>query len=148
MFPPPARSRARKATRPAPPLQGRNEGILTVSLGARSYDIFFANGVFPLFQEWVGRFFRGDAVFVVTDRTVSSISGKDSQKWLSGIPHHVVSLPPGEGEKHGDTVREIYSFLAGKGAGRDSLGVAFGGGVVGDLAGFAAATLPPGRRRV
>ena len=117
-----------------------NEGILTVSLGERSYDIFFANGVFPLFQEWVGRFFRGDAVFVVTDRTVSSIYGKDIQKWLSGIPHHVFSLPPGEGEKHGDTVREIYSFLAGKGAGRDSLVVAFGGGVVGDLAGFAAAT--------
>ncbi|HJX74416.1 MAG TPA: 3-dehydroquinate synthase [Candidatus Deferrimicrobiaceae bacterium] len=117
-----------------------NEGILTVSLGDRSYDIFFANGVFPLFQEWVGRFFRGDAVFVVTDRTVFSIYGKDIQKWLSGIPHHVFSLPPGEGEKHGDTVREIYSFLAGKGAGRDSLVVAFGGGVVGDLAGFAAAT--------
>jgi 3-dehydroquinate synthase len=117
-----------------------NEGILTVSLGDRSYDIFFANGVFPLFQEWMGRFFRGDAVFVVTDRTVSSIYGKDIQKWLSGIPHHLFSLPPGEGEKHGDTVREIYSFFAGKGAGRDSLVVAFGGGVVGDLAGFAAAT--------
>ncbi|MGZ8461914.1 MAG: 3-dehydroquinate synthase [Candidatus Deferrimicrobiaceae bacterium] len=117
-----------------------NKGILTVSLGDRSYDIFFANGVFPLFQEWVGRFFRGDAVFVVTDRTVSSIYGKDIQKWLSGIPHHMFSLPPGEGEKHRDTVLEIYSFLAGKGAGRDSLVVAFGGGVVGDLAGFAAAT--------
>src|SRR3990170_1438075 len=120
--------------------KGVNEGILTVSLGDRSYDIFFANGVFPLFQEWVGRFFRGDAVFVVTDRTVSSIYGKDIQKWLSGIPHHMFSLPPGEGEKHRDTVLEIYSFLAGKGAGRDSLVVAFGGGVVGDLAGFAAAT--------
>jgi 3-dehydroquinate synthase len=117
-----------------------SEGILTVSLGDRSYDIFFANGVFPLFQEWVGRIFRGDAVFVVTDRTVSSIYDKDIQKWLSGIPHHVLSLPPGEGEKHGDTVREIYSFFAGTGAGRDALVVAFGGGVVGDLAGFAAAT--------
>jgi 3-dehydroquinate synthase len=120
--------------------EGVNEGILTVSLGDRSYDIFFANGVFPLFQEWVGRFFRGDAVFVVTDKTVSSIYDKDIQKWLSGIPHHVLSLPAGEGEKHGDTVREIYSCFAGKGAGRDSLVVAFGGGVVGDLAGFAAAT--------
>ncbi len=117
-----------------------NKGILTVSLGDRSYDIFFANGVYPLFQEWVARCFRGDPVFVVTDRTVFSIYGKDIQKWLSGIPHEIFSLPPGEGEKHGDTVREIYSFLSSKGAGRDSLVVAFGGGVVGDLAGFAAAT--------
>jgi 3-dehydroquinate synthase len=117
-----------------------NDGILTVSLGDRSYDIFFASGVYPLFQEWVTRFFRGEGVFVVTDRNVSSIYGEDIRKWLSGIPHDVLSLPPGEQEKHGDTVREIYSFLARSGAGRDSLVVAFGGGVVGDLAGFAAAT--------
>ena len=117
-----------------------NDGILTVSLGDRSYDIFFASGVYPLFKEWVTRFFRGEGVFVVTDRNVSSIYGEDIRKWLSGIPHDVLSLPPGEQEKHGDTVREIYSFLARSGAGRDSLVVAFGGGVVGDLAGFAAAT--------
>src|SRR4030067_760246 len=36
-----------------------NDGILTVSLGDRSYDIFFASGVYPLFQEWVTRFFQG-----------------------------------------------------------------------------------------
>jgi 3-dehydroquinate synthase len=117
-----------------------NDGILTVSLGDRSYDIFFASGVYPLFQEWVTRFFQGEGVFVVTDRNVFSIYGEDIRKWLSGIPHDVLSLPPGEQEKHGDTVREIYSFLARSGAGRDSLVVAFGGGVVGDLAGFAAAT--------
>jgi 3-dehydroquinate synthase len=117
-----------------------NDGIITVSLGDRSYDIFFGTGVYPLFQEWVTRFFRGTSVFVVTDRTVHSIYGDDLRKWLSGVPHDVLPLPPGEERKSWDAVQEIYSFLARKGAGRDSLVVAFGGGVVGDLAGFAAAT--------
>lgn len=117
-----------------------NDEIITVSLGDRSYDIFFGTGVYPLFQEWVTRFFRGTPVFVVTDRTVHSIYGDDLVKWLSGVPHDVLSLPPGEERKRWDAVQEIYSFLARKGAGRDSLVVAFGGGVVGDLAGFAAAT--------
>jgi len=40
-----------------------NDGILTVSLGDRSYDIFFASGVYPLFQEWVTRFFQGRGRF-------------------------------------------------------------------------------------
>ena len=117
-----------------------NDGIITVSLGDRSYDIFFGTGVYPLFQEWVTRFFRSTPVFVVTDRTVHSIYGDDLGKWFSGVPHDVLSLPPGEERKRWDAVQEIYSFLARKGAGRDSLIVALGGGVVGDLAGFAAAT--------
>jgi 3-dehydroquinate synthase len=117
-----------------------DDAIITVSLGDRSYDIFLGTGAYPLFQEWVTRSFRGTPAFVVTDRTVFSIYEDDIRKWLSGIPHDVLPLPPGEEEKHWETVQEIYSFLARKGAGRDSLVVAFGGGVVGDLAGFAAAT--------
>jgi 3-dehydroquinate synthase len=117
-----------------------NDEIITVSLGDRSYDIFFGMGLYPQFQEWVARFFRGDPAFVVTDTTVASIYGDDIRKWLSGIPHEVLSLSPGEEGKNWDTAREIYSFLARHGAGRNSLIVAFGGGVVGDLAGFAAAT--------
>jgi len=117
-----------------------NEGTITVSLGDRSYDIFFAKGVYPLFQEWVNRFFPGTPVFVVTDRTVFSLYGDDIRNMLSGIDHEILTLPPGEEGKNWDTVKEIYSFLSRGGAGRDSLAVAFGGGVVGDLAGFAAAT--------
>jgi 3-dehydroquinate synthase len=113
---------------------------LTVALGDRTYDIFFGRDIYPLFQEWICRFYPGDSVHVVTDRNVASIYGDDIRRWLSGIPHGVLPLAPGEESKSFDTVREIYSFLARGDAGRDSLVVAFGGGVVGDLAGFAAAT--------
>jgi len=113
---------------------------MTVALGDRSYDIFFGREIYSLFQEWICRFYPGGTVHVVTDRNVASIYGDDIQRWLAGIPHDVLALPPGEENKNFDTVREIYGFLARGDAGRDSLVVAFGGGVVGDLAGFAAAT--------
>ena len=113
---------------------------LTVALGGRAYDIFFGRDIYPLFQEWICRFYPGGSVHVVTDRNVASIYGDDIRSWLSGIPHGVLALAPGEESKSFDTVREIYAFLARGDAGRDSLVVAFGGGVVGDLAGFAAAT--------
>ncbi len=113
---------------------------MTVVLGDRSYDIFFGREIYSLFQEWICRFYPGGSVHVVTDRNVASIYGDDIQRWLEGIPHDVLALPPGEEHKNFDTVREIYGFLARGDAGRDSLVVAFGGGVVGDLAGFAAAT--------
>ncbi|MGE5283651.1 MAG: 3-dehydroquinate synthase [Actinomycetota bacterium] len=117
-----------------------NPETLTVALGDRSYDIFFGREIYSLFQEWICRFYPGGSVHVVTDRNVASIYGGDIERWLAGIPHGVLALPPGEEHKNFDTVREIYGFLARGDAGRDSLVVAFGGGVVGDLAGFAAAT--------
>ncbi len=117
-----------------------NHEAMTVALGDRSYDIFFGREIRSLFQEWICRFYPGGTVHVVTDRNVASIYGDDIPQWLAGIPHDVLALPPGEERKNFDTVREIYGFLARGDAGRDSLVVAFGGGVVGDLAGFAAAT--------
>ncbi len=113
---------------------------ITVSLGDRSYDIYFGPDIYPFFQEWICRFYPGGSVFVITDRNVSSIYLDDIRRWLSGIPHSILELAPGEENKGFETVREIYGFLASGGAERDSLVVAFGGGVVGDLAGFAAAT--------
>ncbi len=117
-----------------------NPETMTVVLGDRSYDIFFGREIYSLFQEWICRFYPGGTVHVITDRNVASIYGDDIERWLAGIPHGVLALPPGEEHKNFDTVREIYGFLARGDAVRDSLVVAFGGGVVGDLAGFAAAT--------
>ena len=117
-----------------------NPETMTVALGDRSYNIFFGREIYSLFQEWICRFYPGGTVHVVTDRNVASIYGDDIRRWLAGIPHDVLALPPGEEHKNFEAVSEIYRFLAHGDAGRDSLVVAFGGGVVGDLAGFAAAT--------
>jgi len=114
--------------------------MITVPLGDRTYDIFFAEDIYPLFQEWICRFYPGGSVFVITDRNVASIYGEDIRRRLVGIPHHVHAIEPGEESKNAETLRGIYAFLAQGNADRDALVVAFGGGVVGDLAGFAAAT--------
>ncbi|MEW6719091.1 MAG: 3-dehydroquinate synthase, partial [Thermodesulfobacteriota bacterium] len=113
---------------------------LTVALGDRSYDIFFERNIYPALQEWICRFHPGGSVHVVTDRNVASIYGDDIRRWLEGIPGGLLVLPAGEEHKTLSTVGRIYEFLAEGNAGRDSLVVAFGGGVIGDLAGFAAAT--------
>jgi hypothetical protein len=52
--------------------------LLTVALGDRTYDIFFGEGIYPLFQEWICRFYPGGQVFVVTDRNVASCTGRTS----------------------------------------------------------------------
>ena len=113
---------------------------LTVTLGDRSYDIFFDRNIYPAIMEWIRRFHPGKSIHVVTDRNVASIYGDDIRRWLGGSPHDLLVLPAGEEYKTLSAVGRIYEFLAEGNAGRDSVVVAFGGGVIGDLAGFAAAT--------
>ena len=125
---------------------------LTVSLGDRSYDIHFGKELRGAFGEWLASVRGAAGVFVVTDRNVAAIYGEDIGRWVGDAPHAVLAIEPGEERKTWETIRDIYAFLArgtggtGKGADRDSIVVAFGGGVVGDLAGFAAATYLRGIR--
>src|SRR5512143_2639276 len=128
---------------------------LTVSLGDRSYDIHFGKDLREVFGAWLSGRAAGADVFVVTDRNVAAIYGQDIVRWPGEAKHAVLAIEPGEERKTWETVREIYAFLArgveggsGRGADRDSIVVAFGGGVVGDLAGFAAATYLRGIRYV
>ena len=58
----------------------------------------------------------------------------------SGVPSHMLLLPPGERSKTLQSVQHVYGWLAGRKAERSDLVLAVGGGVVGDLAGFVAAT--------
>ncbi len=125
---------------------------LTVSLGDRSYDIHIGKDLRGAFGEWLSAVRGGAGVFVVTDRNVAAIYGEDIARWVGDGPHAILALEPGEERKTWETVQDIYAFLArggggtGDGADRDSIVVAFGGGVVGDLAGFAAATYLRGIR--
>jgi len=111
-----------------------------VSLGDRSYDIFFDHNVCPAVRKWIDKYHFGKSVYVVTDRNVASIYGDDIRRWLVKEPEKLLALPPGEEHKTLSAVGRIYAFLSEGNADRDSIVVAFGGGVVGDLAGFAAAT--------
>ena len=85
--------------------------------------------------------FRTTAV-VVTDETVSALFGDSITRSLSdaGLSPTMVTIPPGEDQKSLETASMLYGRLNDLGAERSTPLIAMGGGVVGDLTGFVAAT--------
>lgn len=112
---------------------------LTVELGERSYPIVIGRellgGGFDLAAE-----LRGRQCLVVSNTTVAPLY---LDRLTAGLGDHDVasiSLPDGEAYKTLDTFSSVLDALADNGANRDTTVIALGGGVVGDIAGFAAAS--------
>ncbi len=84
---------------------------------------------------------RTERVLVVTDEEVAGLYRADAKAALSEAGFRVsdIVVPAGEGSKSIEVLGEIWEAMAGIGLGRDCAVAALGGGVVGDLAGFAAA---------
>lgn len=126
---------------------------VAVSLGDRSYEIAITSrglaGVGTSISKWVEGRGRGGTVrsaMIVTDQHVRDRHAAvvaDSLRSL-GCEPQVVALPPGEQTKSQACVSELYDRLVDAKADRQTLIVAVGGGVIGDLAGFAAATYARG----
>ena len=116
---------------------------LRVELGDRAYDIL----VGPRLIERAGReiqpLLRRRQVVIVSDETVAGHFLPQLRDSLSeaGITHHTVLLPPGEETKDLDHFGHLAEEILAFGIERGTMLVALGGGVVGDVAGFAAATL-------
>lgn len=89
-------------------------------------------------------------IFVLTNREIAGIYEKYLTKELKNVstPYHIIYLKPGEKNKHIDRVKKVYHELVKEEADRKALILAFGGGVVGDFAGFVAATYQRGIRFV
>ena len=81
-------------------------------------------------------------VMLVSDENVAALYGKQAQQSLNNAGYEVftINIPPGEIHKHIGSVAHIWEACANTGLERGSTIVALGGGVVGDQAGFAAAT--------
>jgi len=107
-----------------------------------SYPILAGRGVVEELPELLAREGKGRRVFVITDSNVHSIHSWKLTEILSaaGYTPDWFVFPAGESSKSLETAAGIYSFLADRSAQRDSCVIAFGGGVVGDAAGFAAST--------
>lgn len=104
-----------------------------VNLKERSYDILIGEG--SLLQ--LPRLVKGRRVVIITDYTVGALYGKKLSKKLGAC---LLQLPPGEITKSIAGASVIYDKLIELGINRDGLIIALGGGVIGDLAGFTAAT--------
>jgi 3-dehydroquinate synthase len=111
---------------------------LNVNLGDRSYPIHFAEDLAGEVQLQVTALTAASRrVAVVTDRNVATIQAATLQRLVGNVPTLIV--PPGEESKSIAELARVLDFLAAEGVDRSGAVFAIGGGVVGDLAGFAAA---------
>ncbi len=112
--------------------------ILTVDLGERSYPIIIGRGLLSGGFD-LARYMPGNHCLVVTNETVGPLYLEKLQGCLAGMTSRSLALPDGESFKTSATMQTIIDELVTDKAGRDATVVALGGGVVGDIAGFASA---------
>ncbi len=115
---------------------------LTVNLGDRSYPIYLGKGILAQTGELMKRAGCGEKVGIVTNPTVGKLYLEPLQEALCNAGYAVTSVmvPDGEEHKSLNSLSAIYDQLIHGRFERSSSLIALGGGVVGDLAGFAAAT--------
>ncbi len=121
------------------------ENMVTVSLPRKrsSYDILIQAGLFERMAERIHKKHPSGSVFIIGDDRTGALYGRRLQRQFAGWNRHAVLLdfPSGERSKNERIVHALHSELLRNGVRRNSLVVALGGGVVGDIAGYVAATV-------
>jgi len=128
------------------PLKHTDPITVDVALGDRAYDIIIGRDVLHSLGARVAGLRPGVRTAIVTDRTVAGHWLEQTQASLvaAGIPTSHVVVDEGEGSKTYAGLEKVSEALIAAKIERNDLVIALGGGVVGDLAGFAAAVLRRG----
>ena len=121
-----------------------------VELGARRYDILIGAHLVEEAGHHIAKLFPGSACTVVTDRNVAERHLPSLEAGLdgAGIRHTRCIVEPGEASKSYDVFSQVCDSIIEARMERRDLVIALGGGVIGDLAGFAAASVRRGMRFV
>ena len=121
-----------------------------VALGARSYDVRIGRGLVDQAGLAIAPLLRRPHVAVITDETVAALHLDRLRAGLTsgGVAMTALALPSGEATKGWPQFSRSVEWLLAEKIERRDVVVAFGGGVIGDLAGFAAAVLRRGVRFV
>jgi 3-dehydroquinate synthase len=128
------------------PLKHSDPVNVDVALGDRAYDIVIGRGVLASLGERIAALRPGVRTAIVTDRTVAKywLEPAEASLAASGIPTSRIVVEEGEISKTYAGLEKVSEALIGAKIERNDLVIALGGGVVGDLAGFAAAILRRG----
>ncbi|HIF08956.1 MAG TPA: 3-dehydroquinate synthase [Sneathiellales bacterium] len=120
-----------------------NVSTITVELGARSYDILIGRNLVADAGNLVKPYLKRPRAVIVTDKTVNELHAQTLEESLAfaGIAHDKVVLSPGEKTKSLQELERLLNDLLEMGVERNDTLIALGGGVVGDITGFAAAIL-------
>jgi len=112
---------------------------VSVDLRPRSYNIHIGAGLLPRLAALIGPVMgKSNRIAVITDENVYTHHGKTLEAALANFDVHVIIRPAGEAQKSMAVLETVLDDLFAAGLDRSDMIVAFGGGVIGDLTGFAA----------
>lgn len=114
--------------------------ILSVDLGARSYDVYVGASLLQRMGDFFPFEAKGRKVFIIYDTAIEVLAHTVKSSFLD-LPFSKVDLlavPGKESSKSFDMVRSVTAWMMDNGVDRQSVVIALGGGVIGDLAGFCA----------
>ncbi|MCL2837872.1 MAG: 3-dehydroquinate synthase [Oscillospiraceae bacterium] len=116
---------------------------LRVNIPNREYDILIEKGLLAQTGKLLSTLRNPCKVAIITDSNVLPLYSAQVKQSLetSGFDVNIIEIPAGEASKSSKMLESLYSQLINAGITRSDLIIALGGGVVGDLVGFAAATL-------
>ena len=128
------------------PLKHTDPIVVDVALGERAYDIVIGRDILASLGKRVAALRPGARTAIVTDRTVAQhwLAKTEASLVEAGIVTSRIVVEEGEGSKSYSCLQQVSEALISAKIERNDLVVALGGGVVGDLAGFAAAILRRG----
>ena len=121
-----------------------------VDLGDRSYDIHIGPNLVPNAGTFIKPYLKRNHVAIITDENVADLHLATLEAGLAaeGITSTALKLPAGEATKSWEMLQKTVEWLLSEKIERDDVVIAFGGGVIGDLAGFSAAIMRRGVRFV
>ncbi|WP_353203464.1 3-dehydroquinate synthase [Sphingomonas sp.] len=118
---------------------------IPVSLGARSYDVVIEAGLLARAADWLAPVSRGRTMAIVTDENVlPHLATLQAALTGAGVASEAIVLPPGESTKSWAQLEALTDRLLDLGVERGDHVIALGGGVIGDLVGFACSILKRG----
>jgi 3-dehydroquinate synthase len=120
--------------------------VVPVALGPRSYEIAIGRGVISTLGTRIAALRPGAKAFIVTDQNVArhAMPAAEAALKRAGVPTSQIVVPPGEASKSYRVLEQLCEAILTAQIERDDLVIALGGGVIGDLAGFAAAVVRRG----
>jgi 3-dehydroquinate synthase len=119
--------------------------FVRVALGDRSYDVIVENGLLARAGDHLAPISRGRRMVIVTDQNLGvHLAALRASLTAAGVASEAIVLPPGEGSKSWAMLETLTDRLLDLGVERGDHVIALGGGVIGDLVGFACAVLKRG----
>ena len=125
-----------------------NVQTVRVELGARAYEVRIGPGLLARTGAEIAPLLKRPRVAVITDETVAALHLEALRDGLGNVAMTALALPAGEATKGWPQFTRAVEWLLAERVERSDVVVALGGGVIGDLAGFAAAVLRRGVRFV